>query len=330
MTVQDQMRSADYAHWLAAIVESSDDAILSKDLNGIITSWNPGAQRLFGYAADEVIGKSILILIPAGRQEEEEHILNRIRHGERVGQLETVRRRKDGSVVDIALTVSPIRDPAGQLVGASKIARDISERNRLLEQHRLLVHEMKHRVKNTLAIVQAIASQTLRDCPKPARETFQGRLQALARAHDLVNLQNWAIAPVREIVERALAPFQGMHRNQILLDGEDGLWLEAGKVSLLSMGLHELATNAAKYGALSATTGRVHLSWRRLSGEGGPRLKFEWRESGGPPVAAQSRTGFGMRLLKRVLHEDFGNVSVSFEPQGLVCTLEMASLKGNR
>jgi PAS domain S-box-containing protein len=112
--------------WLAAIVESSDDAIITKDLNGIITSWNKGAQRIFGYSAEEVIGKPIAILIPADRQSEEPGILARLRQGQRIDHYETVRKRKDGKFVDISLTVSPLRDAEGKIVGASKIARDIT------------------------------------------------------------------------------------------------------------------------------------------------------------------------------------------------------------
>jgi PAS domain S-box-containing protein len=125
------LRSAeDAAQHLAAIVESSDDAIVSKDLDGIIRTWNKGAERLFGYAADEVVGKPITILIPDDHRDEEPSILRRIRRGERVEHYETVRRRKDGSLVDISLTVSPVRNASGRVVGASKIARDVSERKR--------------------------------------------------------------------------------------------------------------------------------------------------------------------------------------------------------
>jgi PAS domain S-box-containing protein len=118
---------------LAAIVQFSDDAIISKDLDGIITSWNNGAERLFGYSADEVIGKSITILIPPERQDEEGTILKLIRRGHRIEHYETVRQRKDGSLVDISLTVSPVRDAEGNVVGASKIARDITGRKQEVE-----------------------------------------------------------------------------------------------------------------------------------------------------------------------------------------------------
>src|SRR5882724_8184109 len=120
-------------HHFAAIVESSDDAILSKDLDGIIRSWNTAAERIFGYTASEVIGKSVTILIPPGYQDEESRILSRIRRGEKVDHYETIRQRKDGSLVEISLTVSPIKDADGRIIGASKIARDITERKRTEE-----------------------------------------------------------------------------------------------------------------------------------------------------------------------------------------------------
>jgi PAS domain S-box-containing protein len=139
--------------WLAAIVESSDDAILSKTLDGVITSWNAGAQRLFGFTAAEAIGRPILILIPEDRQSEEASILGKIRRGERVSHFETVRRRKDGSLIDISLTVSPIRGDQGAIIGASKIARDISDRKRHQERQNLLLREMNHRIKNLLPLL---------------------------------------------------------------------------------------------------------------------------------------------------------------------------------
>lgn len=126
--VTDSNRAERASQYLAAIIESSEDAIISKDLNGIVTSWNQGAERIFGYTAEEVIGKSVTMLIPPDRQEEEPAILQRIRAGERIDHFETIRRRKDGALLDISLTISPIKDSNGRLVGASKIARDISSR----------------------------------------------------------------------------------------------------------------------------------------------------------------------------------------------------------
>jgi PAS domain S-box-containing protein len=125
--ISDRKRADVDAQRLASIVESSDDAIVSKALDGIITTWNRGAERLFGYTAEEVIGKPVMILIPEDRMNEEPQILERIRRGERVDHYDTVRRRKDGSLIDISLTVSPLKDGDGRIIGASKIARDITD-----------------------------------------------------------------------------------------------------------------------------------------------------------------------------------------------------------
>src|SRR5208282_1707675 len=155
-------RADEYANRLASIVEFSDDAIISKDLKGVINSWNAGAQRLFGYTAEEAIGKPITVLIPPERRDEEPGILDRIRRGERIDHYETVRMRKDGSLVDISLTVSPLKNADGKIIGASKIARDISERKREEGRRKLLINELNHRVKNTLASVQSISAETFR------------------------------------------------------------------------------------------------------------------------------------------------------------------------
>lgn len=136
------------AQRLATIVEASDDAILSKDLSGVITSWNRGAERLLGYTADEIVGRPVTLLIPADRQHEEPDILARIHRGERIDHYETIRRRKDRSLVEISLSVSPLRDSQGVVIGASKIARDITDRRRAEEQQQLLLQEMNHRVQN--------------------------------------------------------------------------------------------------------------------------------------------------------------------------------------
>jgi PAS domain S-box-containing protein len=147
--------SEQQSRWLAAIVESSDDAIVSKDLDGLITSWNKGAERIFGYLAEEVIGKPITILFPADRYDEELGILERIRRGERVEPYETVRQCKHGRLIDISLTISPVRNIHGKVIGASKIARDITERKRSEAQIAILAREAEHRAKNVLATVQA-------------------------------------------------------------------------------------------------------------------------------------------------------------------------------
>jgi PAS domain S-box-containing protein len=144
-------RKHETAYQLAAIVESSDVAIISKTLEGIVATWNKGAEKIFGYAAEEIIGKSISIVFPSDRENEETLILERIRRGERMDHYETVRRRKDGILIDISLTVSPIKDEQGTVIGASKIARDVTDRKRQERFITLLSNEVDHRAKNLLA-----------------------------------------------------------------------------------------------------------------------------------------------------------------------------------
>ena len=168
-------------------MEFSDDAILTKDLNGTITTWNRGAERLFGYTAEETIGNSVTMLIPLDRQDEEPQILARIGRGERIDHYETIRRRKDGRLVEISLSVSPLKDRLGHVIGASKIARDITERRRAEEQQRLLVREMNHRVKNLFALANSLVRLSARSATSVAdlASAVSARLGALALAHAL-------------------------------------------------------------------------------------------------------------------------------------------------
>lgn len=318
--ITDRKRAEADAQQLASIVESSDDAIISKDLDGIITSWNRGAERLFGYSAEEVIGKPVTILISADRQHEEPEILARLRRGERIEQYDTVRRRKDGSLIDISLTVSPIKATYGRIIGASKIARDVTERKRVQEQQKLLVNEMKHRIKNSLATIQAIATQTLNQHAEE-RDAFIARLHALSNAHDLLTSETWERAPLHAIVTRALAPFHEQRLDCITIDGPTDLYLDSTKSVMVAMVVHELATNAVKYGALSNGSGRITVTWEQCAE---PDLaKLVWRERDGPTVGPPTQKGFGSHLIERAFGGHLGTAQLVFHPEGLCCTLDI-------
>jgi PAS domain S-box-containing protein len=309
------------AHF-AAIVESSDDAIISKGLDGVIRSWNKGAERIFGFSPEQAVGQHVSLLIPDDRLDEEPAIIERIRKGERIDHYETIRRRRDGTLINVSLTVSPVKNPAGQVVGASKIARDVTDKVRAEEARELLLHEIKHRVKNTLGTVQAIATQTFRQGPRNERDAFAGRLRALSSAHDLLTQEHLDHVPARGMIERALAPFQENRQARFSLAGNDVI-LGANQALLLAMALHELATNAVKYGALSNDSGKVALDWQ-IRDRGDQRyLTLEWRESGGPPVNEPARRGFGSTLIERALLQEQGRSCFDFRPEGVVCNLEI-------
>ncbi len=320
--ITDRKRAEQVTMQLASIVESSDDAIVSKDLNGTITSWNRGAERLFGYTAEEAIGQPVTMLIPEDRIDEEPDILQRIRRGERIHHYETIRRRKDGSLANISLTVSPLNDTHGRIVGASKIARDISELKRAAELELLLAAEMKHRIKNSLATVQALASQTLRTVSAEEKSAFVARLHAIANAHDLMTAETWDRVPLRSVVMQAIEPFRAEQTDRVVTRGPEGIWLGANNSLLLAMALHELGTNALKYGALSNDGGCVEISWEPQAQS--DLVVVSWRESGGPKVEPPEHHGFGSRLIQRAMQSGLGNAQLDFHPQGLACTLEIS------
>lgn len=508
-----ELSSSTAALRLAAIIESSEDAIIGKTLDGTITNWNAGAQRIFGYAPDEIIGKSIVTLIPTDRRAEEDEIIGRLKRGERLEHFETVRQRKDGSLIHISLSVSPIKGPGGSIIGASKIARDITERknaeallaqrsqqletlnhvasvisrdldlDRIVQsvtdiatdltgakfgaffynvtdptgesyqlytlsgasrdafehfgmprntavfaptfagegvvrsddirsdpryglssphhgmpaghlpvvsylavpvisvsgevlgglffahddparftaetetlvsaiaaqtavamdnarlhkaaqleiEHRrraedskeLLLHELKHRVKNTLATIQAVAMQTFREAPKSELEAFISRLLALSGAHDLLTQRDWDMVDVGHIVRRAVAPFAAQGSDRFNISGP-AIAMPADKALQLAMVLHELATNAVKYGALSNLSGTVEVSWTQSDDGVSSPLQLEWIERGGPLTSPPSRKGFGSRMIERALRGENSGAEFDFSPEGLRCRLRIS------
>lgn len=318
---------------LAAIVESSHDAILSKTLDGVITSWNNGAQQLFGYTADEVIGQSITLLIPPDRLDEEPAIIARLRKGERIDHYETVRRRKDGGLIDISLTVSPIRDANGKVVGASKIARDITDHRRMLEQRDLLLGEMQHRVKNLAAVIDALARQSQPEGDEAVAafvKTFLGRVHALLSTGELVVTSSRREAELRRVLETVLAPFINPSVDPpFRLEGPP-LALPEQTLGSLTLAFHELATNALKYGALKCPTGQVAIAWSVEPGPDGDRVTINWKETGGAPLAdPPTRKGFGSRVVRSaVSREREGQTLVAYEPDGLACSFRFVLQAG--
>jgi PAS domain S-box-containing protein len=304
---------------LASIVESSDDAIVSKNLDGIIASWNKGAERIFGYTAEEVIGQPITIVIPVDRHNEEREILTRIRRGERIDHFETSRQRKDGSLIVVSLSVSPVKDTGGKIIGASKIARDITEQKRNQDLVATLAREAEHRSKNLLSTVQATVMLSQSDTPEGLKRAIEGRIRALSNVHSLFAQTRWIGADLSTIATQELAPYSQNSPGRVRIDGPPVL-LAPDAAQAVAITLHELATNAAKYGALSAANGRVDLKWSHEA-DGG--LNLLWMETGGPKVREPTRKGFGSRVIEQMIARHSGKTRFDWRVEGLVCTITL-------
>jgi len=214
---------------------------------------------------------------------------------------------------------------AGQPIRFPGVCVDITERKKAEEHRELLINELNHRVKNTLATVQSIASQSLRNAEtaEAARSAMEARLLALSRAHDVLTRENWEGAGLVEIVREALAPYRHERENRLHVEGPD-VRLSPRMALAIAMALQELATNAVKYGALSNASGEVRVVWL-VEQNGEKRLRFSWTETGGPPVKAPRRRGFGTRLIERSLAQDLnGEAQITFAPAGIICTVDAA------
>ena len=435
---------------LAAIVTSSNDAVIGHALDGTIVSWNKAAEGIFGYTASEAIGKPLTLLLPAGWPYANADLQDRLIDGDLINHFEEKYAHKNGTTLDVSVTVSAVRDAAGTLIGASTIARDIRDRkaievalktneqrlaaiinqatagvvetdldgrftltnplfceivgrtaselaemrmldithpddraqsrilfDRLLvdgrpfasekrylrpngsaiwvrstvssvknadgrvdrtlavvleitehkraQAHRdLLMNELAHRVKNTLATVQSIAMQTMNSSTtiEAFRTAFMARLMALSGTHNLLGVGDWHGALLRDVVLAELSPYQADENQRWTVEGGDVL-LDANTALAFGMALHELTTNAAKYGALSVPTGHIDTAWRLRQTADGRRLNFTWQESGGPAVK-KSREGFGTKLITQGLALQLdGSVELDFDTDGIRCAIEI-------
>lgn len=309
--------------FLEAVLHSAIDyAILSMDLDGLVTIWNEGASRILGWSEEEMLGKPAAIFFtPEDRQAgiPQAEMQSALEHGR--GADERWHLRKDGPRFWASGEMMVLRSETGSAEGFLKILRDRTQERQAIEQQKLLMHELNHRLKNSLAVVQSIITQSLRnaDTVEEAGSVLQSRIAAYARAHDILLHENWSSTTVAAIVEAAAV--------SLGLDGSprfrfDGSPVQLGPQAALSLSLvlHELGTNATKYGALSGTDGQVVVTWSVTDLNAPQTLAFSWRESGGPEVQPPTRKGFGSKLVLSSL-QGYGTVSLDYHSSGLVMEL---------
>jgi PAS domain S-box-containing protein len=301
-----------------AILDSALDAIVAMDQEGRIIDFNPAAEKLFGRRHEDVVGKTVAdTIVPERLRESHWNGLHRFLqtgNSHVIGRhIELPAMRADGTEfpAEVAIVATPL--DTGQLIFTAYL-RDITERKRAEDTERLLSGELEHRTNNLLAVVDAMAEQTLRGerSLKEARELFRARIKALARTHQQLRKANWAGLTLQQIVQQELEPFSA----RAMIEGPEVL-LNSHYAQNFSLALHELGTNAVKYGAISVPTGRISILWTIVGAGSDRHLKFQWRESGGPPVTTPARQGFGTLLLRST----FGGAEIAYPPEGFCCAL---------
>lgn len=310
----------DHKYWLAAIVDSSADAIVSKTLDGVVTSWNASAERIFGYTADEIVGRSILAVIPPERHHEEADILARIRAGQRLDHFETRRLRKGGGVIDVSLTISPIRNESGAIIGVSKIARDITEQRQNQELKNILSREINHRSRNLLAVVQSLLRQSEKEIPP---DVFVARaldrIQGLSLTHELIVRSDWKGISVGELVEVHVQHLGPRLSSRIKASGPK-LRLSPAGTQAMGLALHELCANSRDYGAL-ASEGTINVRWD--GSMDAPTFSFFWTEqNGATSLGPGTRARLSWRILERMVPATMqGSAELSLGEKGMIWTV---------
>jgi two-component system CheB/CheR fusion protein len=323
--ITERKRSEEAVARLAAIVANSQEAIIAMAPDATITSWNGGAERIYGFGATETIGRPLTLIMDKDRAGEVRQILSRIRRPTAGGAVETERRTKDGRRIFVLSSVSPIRAGNGKLIGVAAIERDITDRKLAEQQQKILLSELNHRVKNTLATVLSISSRTRQTTASLADfgKSFEGRVRSLANAHELLSRNMWSGVDLRQLLQQELAPYTDSRGASVTLTGKP-LFLSAQASLALCMIFHELATNAAKHGALSAAEGRVAVAWKNNGGGKKATLTLTWSERGGPKPGKKRANGFGLSFMQRSVEYDFNDtLNLSFAPGGLRAALRV-------
>jgi PAS domain S-box-containing protein len=299
-------------------------ALYVTDAEGRITYHNQAAADFWGRYPEldrEKWCGSLRLFHPGGipLPHEDSPMAISLKYGTALRGVEVVAERPDGTRVPFCALPTPLRDGEGRVTGAANVLIDISERKRSEERQRALMSVLNHRVKNTLATVQALASQTIRGrgIKRDVRAKFVERLFALSRAHDLLTREGWDSADLVSVIEEVLAPYYG----RIEMHGQT-MRISPKATVALSMVLHELAANAKHHGALSVPNGRVTLAWTIEAGKRGATMTLNWRETCGPPVEEPERRGFGLRLVERSITQELsGKADIAFERGGVHCIL---------
>lgn len=288
---------------------------------------NQAFLELTGWSRDEVLGESFNSLMARGASPDALKEIEKAIAGSHEDDPEICYRRKDGSQFWASIFVTPVKDEQGKIVQHFASLVDLTSFKAEQATCKLLIDELNHRVKNTLATVQSIVRQALRTATDPAviRESIESRIFALSRSHDILSRENWKGAGLHDLIDASLEPF-AVTDSRVERFNVEGCNLRLPPKAALALGIafHELATNAFKYGAFSNDSGTISITWKIKSSASGKRLLLHWREKGGPKVTPPTRKGFGSQVIERGLgHELHGEVDVDYPPTGVVCMINV-------
>jgi PAS domain S-box-containing protein len=288
---------------------------------------------LTGYNREDVLGKSFQSLLAPGVDAETRLVVEAAFRGECDCDPDIHYRREDGTEFWASVFVSPVCDSQGIVVQQFVSFVDLTAHREEAARCKMLIDELNHRVKNTLSTVQSIVTQALRHPAEPAviREAIESRILALSKSHDLLTSTNWVGAGLHDLVDLALHPFEVIagHAERFTISG-DNIQLPPKTTLSLAIAIHELATNAVKYGAFSNETGRIGIDWTVTPVTNEDRLVLRWQERGGPPVIPPTRKGFGSWVIERGLaHELGGRVKLDYQQQGVACTIDIPCPEGS-
>lgn len=328
--MEDRIQSSE--RHMRDLLEALPAAVYTTDADGRITFYNKAAVEMSGRTPQpgDLWCVTWRLFNPDGTPLPHDQCPMAVTLKERraVRGAEAIAERPDGTRIPFIPYPTPLHDANGNLVGAINMLVDITERKQAESRQKILIDELNHRVKNTLATVQSLAGQTARhaDDLDDFRQRFEARLLALSRAHDLLTKRHWEDAPLDSLARAVLAPLTGEAVRQIMIDGPS-VGLDSRTALNLTMALNELATNAIKYGALSSEMGSLAVTWRlQEGGAAQPKLVLEWHERDGPRVTPPARRGFGTLLMERCIERDLGGEFVlAFRPEGVSCRISFAT-----
>jgi PAS domain S-box-containing protein len=331
---QDELKIKESEHRFHQLLQALPAAVYTTDPEGRITFYNEAAVEFAGRRP--VLGELWCVtwrLYNADGSHlphDECPMAIALKENRPVRGAEAIAERPDGSRRWFAPYPTPLRDSSERLVGAINMLVDITDRKEAERRQKLLIDELNHRVKNTLATVQSLVAQTARgtDDVERFRKAVEGRILALSHAHNQLSQRSWADAELSELLRSELEPY--LAKGNVVLSGEP-IQISPQIALMIAMAVHELATNAAKYGALSSAAGRINLGWDAKENGAGPRLRLYWLEENGPPIVEPSHRGFGSRLLERGIQLELGgSTRIEFAPAGLRCEIEIPLTADNR